>query len=71
MLLAAHNDDAAHRLLALPGSDQPLAVGLAVAADNPCPALGVCASRDNIGNTQTPPDLVVKFQPIDIIDITL
>jgi hypothetical protein len=39
--------------------------------DNPCPTPDACASDDSSGNIQIPPDLVVKFQPIDIIDVIL
>src|SRR2546428_452373 len=48
-------------------SRQPLAVTERWSRPQSCPCCG-CVTRDFF---QTPPDLVVKFQPIDIVDVIL
>ena len=52
-LLAAHNDDATHPRLELPGSALAPAIEPAAAVDNPCPMPGVCASDDSIESTRS------------------
>jgi len=51
--LAAHNDDATHLLLELPGSVQSPAVGPAAVGDNPWLTPGACASDDSSGSSRS------------------